>query len=131
MDSLTVLQNVPVKVVMTEAFRGQLVEQIRSSLFELDQEASRFHEFATQAAEPEVQQRLQEEAQRLSYQRQQLEWRIREAESVPEGAELYIQSLSVLVQLQPGDVFQDKLGMEILLKDGRVAEIRGGAGRAE
>jgi hypothetical protein len=131
MDSLTVLQNVPVKVVMTEAFRGQLVEQIRSSLFELDQEASRFHEFATQAAEPEVQQRLQEEAQRLSYQRQQLEWRIREAESVPEGAELYIQSLSVLVQLQPGDVFQDKLGMEILLKDGLVAEIRGGAGRAE
>lgn len=131
MDSLTVLQNVPVKVIMTETFRGQIVEQIRSSLLELDQETSRFHEFASQAAEPDVQQRFQEEAHRLGLQRQQLEWRIREAESVAEGAELFTQTLPVLVQLSVGDAFHDKLGLEILLKDGRVAEIRGGTARQE
>ena len=125
MDSLTVLQNVPVKVVMTESFRGQLIEQIRVSLSELDQESARLQEFLQQAAEPDFRSRLEQEIHRVAYQRQQLEWRIREAESVELGAELFFQSMPVLTQLIVGDHFQEKTGLEVLLKDWQVVAIRG------
>ena len=64
MDSLTVMHNVPVKVVMTESFRLQVVEQVRSSLAELDQESARLNEFMSQAAEADFRQRLEGELQR-------------------------------------------------------------------
>ena len=125
MDSLTVLQNVPVKVVMTEPFRGQLIEQIRISLSELDQESARLQEFLQQAAEPEFRSRLEQDIHRVAYQKQQLEWRIREAESVAEGAELFFQTMPVLTELKVGDHFQEKMGLEVLLKDWQVVAIRG------
>lgn len=131
MNSLTVIQNIPVKVIMTESFRGQMIGQIRSSLQELDQESVRLNEFLEQAAEADFRQRLAEEIHRLAYQKQQLEWRIREAESVPEGAELFFQTLPSLVQLQLGDNFQEKTTAEILLKDWQIVEIRGGSGNGE
>lgn len=124
MDSVTVLQNVPVKVVMTDSFRGQLVEQIRASVEELDQEAQRLSEFARQAVEPEFRDRMEEDIRRVAYQKQQLEWRIREAESVAEGAELFLQTVPVLLQLAIGDHFQEKTSVELVLRDWKVAEIR-------
>lgn len=126
MDSLTVMHNVPVKVVMTESFRLQVVEQVRSSLAELDQESARLNEFLTQAAEADFRQRLEGELQRIAYQKQQLEWRIKEAESVEEGAELFFQTLPSLLHVKVGDNLQDKMGVEVLLKDWKVVEIRGG-----
>ncbi|MFN8606599.1 MAG: YlqD family protein [Vulcanimicrobiota bacterium] len=126
MDSLTVMHNVPVKVVMTESFRVQVVEQIRSSLAELDQESARLNEFLTQAAEEAFRMRLQEELQRVAYQKQQLEWRIKEAESVAEGAELFFQTLPSQLVLKVGDNIQEKMGVEVLLKDWKIVEIRGG-----
>jgi hypothetical protein len=125
-DSLTVMHNVPVKVVMTESFRLQVVEQVRSSLAELDQESARLNEFLAQAAEADFRQRLGGELQRIAYQKQQLEWRIKEAESVEEGAELFFQTLPSLLQVKVGDNLQDKMGVEVLLKDWKVVEIRGG-----
>ena len=126
MDSLTVMHNVPVKVVMTESFRLQVVEQVRSSLAELDQESTRLNEFLSQAAEADFRQRLEGDLQRIAYQKQQLEWRIKEAESVEEGAELFFQTLPSLLQVKVGDNLQDKMGVEVLLKDWKVVEIRGG-----
>jgi len=126
MDSLTVMHNVPVKVVMTEAFRTKLVEQVRSSLAELDQESARLNEFLSQAAEAEFRQRLEAEMQRLSQQKQQLEWRIKEAESVEDGAELFFQTLPSILSLKVGDNIQEKMGIEVLLKDWKIVEIRGG-----
>lgn len=131
MKSLTVLQNVPVKVVMTESFRGQLIEQIRVSLSELDQETGRLKEFLQQAAEPEFRQRLEDDIQRVAYQRQQLEWKIREAESVPVGAELFFQTLPALVDLKVGDHFQEKTSMEVLLKDWEIVDIRNAGSTGE
>ena len=127
MDTLTVLHNVPVKVIMTEAFRRQFVEQVRSSLAELDLESARLNEFAQQASEPEFRQRLGHDMQRVAQQRQQLEWRIREAESVQLGAELNFQTLPVMVQLKVGENLQEKLAIEVLLKDWTIVEFRGGA----
>ena len=126
MDSLTVKHNVPVKVVMTEAFRTQLVEQVRSSLAELDQESARLNEFLSQAAEDEFRQRLEAEMQRLAQQKQQLEWRIKEAESVEDGAEIFFQTLPSVLNLKVGDNIQEKMGVEVLLKDWKIVEIRGG-----
>lgn len=126
MDSLTVMHNVPVKVVMTESFRVQVVEQVRSSLAELDQESARLNEFLSQAAEADFRQRLEGELQRLAYQKQQLEWRIKEAESVQDGAELFFQTLPSVIQLRVGDNIQEKMSLEVLLKDWKIVEIRGG-----
>lgn len=126
MDSLTVIHNVPIKVIMTESFRGQMIEQIRSSLAEFDQESSRLNEFMSQAVEEAFRQRLQEELQRIAYQKQQLEWRIKEVESVSEGAELFFQTLPSQIKLGIGDHLQEKMGVEILIKDWRIVEIRGG-----
>lgn len=124
MDSVTVLQNVPVKVIMTDSFRGQLVEQIRASVEELDQEAQRLTEFARQAVEPEFRERMEQDIRQLAYQKQQLEWRIREAESVAEGAELFLQTVPVLLNVSVGDHFQEKTAVELVLRDWKVAEIR-------
>lgn len=126
MESLTVLQNIPVKVVMTELFRGEMIGQIRNSLQELDQESARLQEFLQQASEEEFRLRLNEEIQRLAYQKQQLEWKIRETESVAEGAELFFQTLPSMVELKVGDHFQEKTQTEIVLKDWTIVEIRGG-----
>lgn len=128
MDSLTVLQNVPVKVVITASFRAQLVEQIRTSLSELDQGTARLKEARQQAAEPEFRERVDQELSRQGYQRQQLEWRIKEAESLAEGAEINFQTLPVMVQLKVGDNLQEKAGLEVVLKDWKVVEIRRGSG---
>lgn len=124
MNSVTVLQNVPVKVVMTQEFRGQLVDQIRASIQELDQEAQRLNEFARQAVDPDFRARMEEDVRRVVYQKQQLEWRIKEAESVAEGAELFLQTVPVLLELKLGDHFQEKTAVELLLRDWKVSEIR-------
>lgn len=124
------LQNVPVKVVMTESFRSQLTAQVRSSLDELDQQEERLREALQQAADPAFQDRLRNDLGLLTAQRQGLEWRIREAESVGEGAEIFLQTVPLVLHVKVGESFVDALATELLLQDGKLKEIRGGAAPA-
>ena len=130
MDSITVLHTVSIKVIMTPAFREQMVGEARSTIVQLDSNLERLEEIQAGADASGLSDyektRLASEKARMTQQKQELEWRIKEAESVKDGAELFFRPMQCVVTLKPGDNFLDRAAAEVLLKDWEVVEIRGG-----
>ena len=131
MDSITVLSEVSVNVIMTESFRGQVVAEVQERIKELDHRLYQLAEIFAANVEGQgdsfERQRIAAERERISQRRQELEWRIREAQSLEEGAKLFYRNVQSLITIKPGDVFQDRLSPGIVLKDGVVVEITTGA----
>lgn len=133
MDEVVVHHPVAVKVVVTQAFRDQLIAEAESSIDKVD---ANLQTLATVSPETEAgdtgdaheiefhRKRLDDERQRLYQMRQQLEWRIREAREIEEGAELPFQSVQGTSRLKPGDDYLAVISTEIVLKDWKVVEIR-------
>ena len=130
MDSITVLHNVSVKVLMTPSFREQMVAEARTTIAALDANLERLAEIEAGAQVTGLTEfekaRVATEKGRAAQQKQELEWRIKEAESVRDGAELFFRTMQSVVTLKPGDNFLDKAAAEVLLRDWTVVEIRGG-----
>lgn len=135
MSKLTINQPVSVKVIVTEGFRQQLIDEARASIAKVDANLSRLQgvtpEAQAQNAEDthEVEyhrQRLENERQNLFQMKKELEWRIKEAESIGEGAELPLQTVQASLELKEGDDYLDLVNTEIVLKDWKVVEIRRG-----
>ena len=124
-DSLQLLQQVAVKVVMTPDFRAQIVAEVGVSLGQIEGNLARLEEIAPAVAGDEFESaRVRGELERLRHAKDQLQWRIREAESLNDGAELFYQNLTSLVTLKVGDDFQAAQNREIVVKDGKVVAIR-------
>lgn len=133
MDAVTVQHPIAVKVVVTEAFRNQLIAEARTSIEKIDANLDMLSGVtpegeADDASDPrEVEfhrARLEAERQKLYQMKKELEWRIREAQEIKAGAELPFQTIQGTTQLKVGDDYLATVSTEIVLKDWKVTEIR-------
>lgn len=124
---IQLLQPVTVKVVMTAAFRSQMIAEVQASLEQIEENLRRLSVIAESVGDAEGERRrVESEATRLVQAREELNWRIREAQSLQDGAEIFYQKVTSTVTVRVGDDYQAWSGREILVKDGKVVEIRSG-----
>ncbi|MEJ8544369.1 YlqD family protein [Brevibacillus borstelensis] len=136
-DVLTILRTVQVKIVLTEASRAALTEQYQR---QLRQQHDEWQQWEFQAKKlladarkrsgdllQEVQTKISQEERRRQEKLEQLNVQLKLVETLPAGAELDYMTVQSPVQIEIGDVWEEKMsGTVILLKDGVVDEIRKG-----
>jgi hypothetical protein len=134
-DVLTILRTVQVKVIMTEASRAALVEQYRQQIRRRQEEWEQWQFQAkklladARKRSPEalefVQERIAREERQRKEKLEQLQFQLRQAENLPEGSEIEYATVQSPVQIRVGDVWDEIMsGTEIMVKDGRICEIR-------
>ncbi|QQE76092.1 YlqD family protein [Brevibacillus composti] len=134
---LTILRTVKVKIILTEASRAAMKEQyerqLRAQQDEWDQWEFQARKLLADARKrqgdmtQQAQQKIAEEERRRQEKLENLRMQLRLLEQLPAGAEMDYMTLQSPVQIQVGDVWEEKMAeTAILLKDGIVHEIRGG-----
>ncbi|CAM5787972.1 hypothetical protein EDM54_20335 [Brevibacillus borstelensis] len=134
---LTILRTVQVKIVLTEASRAALTEQYQR---QLRQQQDEWQQWEFQAKKlladarkrsadmlQQVQEKISQEERRRQEKQEHLHVQMRLVETLPAGAELDYMTVQSPVQIEIGDVWEEKMsGTVILIKDGVVNEIRNG-----
>ncbi|MBI3925815.1 MAG: hypothetical protein HY319_09760 [Armatimonadetes bacterium] len=127
-SSITIQQPVAVKVIVTPDFRARMISEARESIRQVELNLERLKSAAAPEGEDEStefhRQRAEAERQRMVQARGELEWRIKEAESIRDGAELPFQMVQGVIQLRVGDEYVPQ--PEIVIQDWKVVEIRKG-----
>lgn len=132
---LTIYRPIQVKILMTEAARAILIDQYQRQIQQQKDEWQRWQFQAKKIladAKKKSAERYslaQEKIAREERQRQEklenLQYQLLRAEKLPIGSELEYQTVQSPITIQVGDVWDEIMaGTEILLKDGRVHEIR-------
>ncbi|CAM3397013.1 MULTISPECIES: YlqD family protein [Brevibacillus] len=138
---LTIYRPIQVKILMTEAARAILIDQYQRQIQQQKDEWQRW-QFQAKKILADAKRKsaeryslAQEKIAREERQRQEklenLQYQLLRAEKLPIGSELEYQTVQSPVTIQIGDVWDEIMaGTEILLKDGRVHEIRKGTQEA-
>ncbi|MED1643357.1 YlqD family protein [Brevibacillus agri] len=138
---LTIFRSVQVKLIMTEASRAVLIDQysrqLRQQREEWEQWQFQAKKILAEAKKKSAdtyalaQEKIAQEERRRKEKIAQLSFALQQAESLPEGSEMDYQTVQSPVTIQVGDVWDEIMaGTEIMIKDGRVHEIRQTAGHA-
>jgi hypothetical protein len=134
---ITVLRTVRVKVIITEASRTTLVEQFRR---QIEQQQKEWEQWLFQSKKiladakkgsmeryALAQEKVEREQKRRREKIKNLQFQLMQAEKMPIGAELDYQTVQSPVVINLGDDWDEMMaGTEIMIKDGRVHEIRQG-----
>ena len=126
-DSIELKRSVLVTAIMTPAFRQQLIVEARESIRRLDESLALVSEALASASEASsgAAQALLEEQSRLTRQKGEVEWRVREIEGVADEAEMPFRTIESTVQVRVGDDFLLRMAQaEVVLRDWKVVEIR-------
>jgi hypothetical protein len=130
--SIQLLQQVTVKVIVTDGFKERIQGEIRENLAQLAVNKSQLHSILNESAQlnlepgsPEATERVrvQVELDRLNRCAQELEWRIKESQSLTNGAEIFLHHAQALVPVTVGEAYQPG-NQELVVKDGIVVELR-------
>ena len=111
-----------------------MIEEVQRSLTQIEENLQRLGQIQGQLSDSvEIQDRaeslrIDSEIARLKQGKDQLQWRIREAESLRDGAEIFYQNCTRLVSLRVGDDYVESTRTEVIVRDGKVVEIRQGNG---
>ncbi|MHB2021624.1 MAG: YlqD family protein [Candidatus Xenobia bacterium] len=133
--SIELKRQVVVKAIVTDGFRDGMIAEatdairnIESNLNAMQQNVSQqISSLATTSIEAAAQlkQQMEAEKDRLVKMRGELEWRIKEVQNVPNGAEMPFRVFEGTVSLAVGDDFAKTMSQaEIIIKDWKVIEIR-------
>ena len=134
---ITVLRTVRVKVIITEASRTTLVEQFRR---QIEQQQKEWEQWLFQSKKiladakkgsmeryALAREKVEREQKRRREKIKNLQFQLMQAEKMPIGAELDYQTVQSPVVINLGDDWDEMMaGTEIMIKDGRVHEIRQG-----
>lgn len=120
-EQVTLVHPVSVKVIMTEAFRAQLREEVTGSITQVQDNLERLGSIE---GDPNTMQWVNTERARLTRLKSELEWRLKEAEQVKDGAEIPLTTYQGLASVKVGDNLKQSLSTEMVLKDWTVVEIR-------
>jgi hypothetical protein len=136
MKKMLVTRPVKLKVIVTEEFKKDLEQEMQSALERVNAQAQRL-QFQMDAYVPElaktdmnqamqVRRALEAERQKYDDVKKEIRQRMDEARGLEIDSEFERGELQSLVELKPGDSFDDKMGQaEIVIKDGQVMEMRG------
>ncbi len=126
MERIDIKRPVIVKVIMTDAFRHQLITESTETMKRIEDNLKNMME--SEGLNPDdnaMHSRIMEEKERLLQLKREMDWRIRELDAVQNGAELPYRAFEGSVSIGMGDDFADKMTRaEIILKDWKVVEIR-------
>lgn len=134
MESLTLIRPVLVKVKVTDNYKkaalAELQDAVRRTEIEMQrldyQEKRLTGELAKKNPQglPAARQHLEQERQRLGENRQKLIARMKEVENLALGAEVFYGKMESPVEIKVGDAWSRVLGVEIVLQDGIITDIR-------
>ena len=134
MSSIQVKRPVAIKVVMTEEFRKQILDETSESLKKNEEmfvQAEGMYEKTQKSGASEdelkvIRKQLDFEKSRLGEIKKDMEVKMHAFQQVPEGQEIVFRVLEGPVDVKEGDDFKKILnGAEIVLKDWKVIELRG------
>ena len=134
MSSIQVKRPITIKVIMTEEFRKQILDETSESLkknedifaqaedmYEKTKKSGASHSDLTN-----IKKQLDFERTRLSDLKKDMEVKMNAFKNVPEGQEIVFRVLEGPVDVKEGDDFKKILhGAEIVVKDWKVIELRG------
>ncbi|HUW66236.1 MAG TPA: YlqD family protein [Spirochaetia bacterium] len=128
MERITVTSPVAVLVRVTAGYRLALQEELKAALQGLEREEVRISHARRSAKDGDKETAARES--RLLETRAGLVARFQEIEGLADGRLVLHGRLESLVEIRVGDRWQDVAGVEVVLEDGRVVEIRpaGGGG---
>lgn len=137
---LNIQRPIRVKVILTEASRKKLLDNYRQQLQQIQHELKQW-QFQGKKLLAEAQ-RKSPEALKLASERisreergrkekvEILQFQIKQVENLPDGSEIDFTTVESSIEIKVGDVWDEIMaGVEIILKDGLIHEIRQG-GRA-
>ena len=128
MESIQLFLPVTVKVIMTAAFRSQMIAEVEQSLAQIEANLQQLEGIRERLPDNVESQseigRVVGEKARLSQAKEELQWRIREAQSLRDGAEVFYQNATSCVDIKVGDDYVAATQREILIQDGKVVAIR-------
>ena len=134
MSSIQVKRPITIKVIMTEEFRKQILDETSESLKkneEIFAQAEDMYEKtkksgASHSDLTNIKKQLDFERTRLADIKKDMEVKMNAFKNVPEGQEIVFRVLEGPVDVKEGDDFQKILhGAEIVVKDWKVIELRG------
>jgi len=126
MESLTITRPVVIKVRVTDEYKRALSAEIRETIGRMDLQLQQM-EFQASKDIPAARQRLEEERQRRLEIRQQLVEKLKEVGKLAPGEEVVHGRVESLVELKVGDDWRGVMGVEVVLEDDKVIEIRRGS----
>jgi 5-bromo-4-chloroindolyl phosphate hydrolysis protein len=134
MSSIQIKRPVTIKVIMTEAFRKQILDETSESLKkneEMFAQAENMYQKTQKSGASEedltiIRKQLELERARLADIKKDMEVKMQAFKNVPEGQEIVFRILEGPVDVKEGDDIQKILhGAEIVVKDWKVTELRG------
>jgi 5-bromo-4-chloroindolyl phosphate hydrolysis protein len=134
MSSIQIKRPVTIKVIMTEAFRKQILDETSESLKkneEMFAQAENMYQKTQKSGASEedltiIRKQLELERARLADIKKDMEVKMQAFKNVPEGQEIVFRVLEGPVDVKEGDDFKKILhGAEIVVKDWKVIELRG------
>jgi hypothetical protein len=140
MEAINLIRPVVVKVKVTEAYKKAAFAEVQESLKRLELELQHL-DFQEKRLSPELEkknpqgfavarQRLEQERSLRKERRQQLLEQLKGIGQLAPGTEVFLSKMESLVELKPGDEWSKVLGVEVIIQDGIVIEIRqGGTGK--
>lgn len=135
MDTIDVKRPVMIKVIMTEGFRKQLIDEAKATIERIDANLNTIEEEgkkqieALEESESEkaasMKSQIELDRDRLFQMKSELQWKIKEVENIEEGAELPFRIVEGSINIKVGDDVLEKMSKtEIVVKDWKVVEIR-------
>lgn len=141
MQSLTLIRPVLIKIKVTENYKKVLAVELQEAIrrVELDlqhldfQEKRLLAEFEKKNLQgiPAARQELDQERRRRLDSRQKLIDSLKEVGQLALGSEVISGKMESPVEVEVGDNWGRVIGMEIILQDGVVSDIRQGSGSSE
>ena len=134
MSSIQVKRPIAIKVIMTEDFRKQILDETTESLKkneEMFSQAEDMYEKTKKSGASKddlttIKKQLEFEKVRLADIKKDMEAKMNAFKNVPEGQEIVFRILEGPVDITEGDDIQKILkGAEIVVKDWKVVELRG------
>lgn len=125
---------ISIKVVVTEAFKQNLLAELEQKLGEINERLNRL-EYETvvwqktmalkdQKSPLEYPAQLKEEVSKLQSLKERLSLNLREGQNLELGSEIMHSQINGLVTVNKGDNWVKKTNPEILIEDGLVKEVR-------
>lgn len=134
MESLTLIRPVLVKVKVTDNYKKSVTAELGEAIHRLEVDLQRLdYQEKLLVAEldkknpqgiPAARRHLEQERQRLTEDRHKLLERLKEVAELELGAEVFYGRMESLVEIKTGDLWRQVLGVEIILQDGVIIEIR-------
>ena len=117
MESFKIQSAIPVKAVMTDDLREELLSFEQAGLVEVQRQMSLLENFT--ASEEEIFDRQNH----LLAQASEMEARVNRLQDTPNGEKFVLRVVQGITDLKVGDRFMEKINTEILLENGMVRSI--------